>query len=201
MITHRRSFQLNTTPYHYGAFAMSKSSVFRIGGIAAILGLVLFLGYYVWPPALALGALAFAVFDFALYRLFSPESPVPSLVAAVVGIGGAIFLAVLVLVAGVQNNTLQNLALWATVFAPPLLFGALAYRHAGAGMPRALALAGIAGGAFGLINLILALVGGGDWSNPSNPALGPVIMASYYVGMLLTLIWIMWTAILLLRRA
>lgn len=51
------------------------SSLFRIGGIAVLLSIVLMIGYAVWPPLLAVGALVLAVFIFALYRLFSPGSP------------------------------------------------------------------------------------------------------------------------------
>lgn len=49
-------------------------------------------------------------------------------------------------------------------------------------------------------SLIVTLIGGGNWAQPNNPALSPVIMATYYVGMLLTLIWLVWTGLALLRR-
>lgn len=179
---------------------MSANNLYRIGGIAVFVGIILFLGYLISPVFLALGALSFAIFTYALYRLFKTDAPGLSLVGAVLGIGGAVLLAVLILASGAQNNVLQNFAIWAALFTPPLFFGILAYQHPGAGMPRILALIGILGGIGGLLNLILTLIGGGDWSNPNNPALAPLIMGTYYVGMLTTLVWLVWTGILLLRR-
>jgi hypothetical protein len=178
---------------------VSGNTVYRVGGIAAILGIVLSIGSYAVPALLAIGSLAVAVFIFALYRLFSPYSSALSLAATVLGIIGAVALAIMSLPSGAPNNSLSNLAIWATWFLPPLAFGFLASRHPAAGMPRLLAIVGIVGGVFGLINVIATLIGGGDWSNPNNPALSPVIMASYYVGMLFVLVWLVWTGIVLLR--
>jgi hypothetical protein len=147
-----------------------------------------------------IGALVGTLFVFALYRLFNSESPAVSLAGAVLGIGGALLLAVLVVLNGAQNNSIQNLVLWAAFMSPPLFFGWLAYRHPDAGIPRALALIGLVGGVFGLLNLIVTLIAGGDWSNPNNPALSPVILGTYYLGMLPTLVWMLWSGIVLLKR-
>ncbi|MBM3127714.1 MAG: hypothetical protein FJ009_03665 [Chloroflexi bacterium] len=163
-------------------------------------GLALSFLYYVIPAAFALGALAIAIFVFALYRLFHAESPALSLVGAVVGIGGGVILAALVLLVGSQNNAIQNLAIWASFFAPSLFFGWLAYQHSKVGMARPLALSGLVGGLGGLVNIIVTLIGGGSWEKPNNPALSPVIMGSYYIGMLLTMVWMVWSSIVLLRR-
>lgn len=179
---------------------MSSNNLFRIGGIAAIVSVVLMLGYYVLPPLFAIGALAMAVFVFALYRLCSATAPTLSLVGAVLGIGGSVILAAMWLIAGDRNAAPQNIAIWAGFFAPPLLFGLAAYQQPKIGMPRILAIIGIIGGVAGLINLILTLIGGGNWAPPNNPALSPLIMGSYYIGMLPTLVWIVWTGIVLLRR-
>ena len=158
------------------------------------------LGYIVLPPLFAIGALAMAVFIFALYRLFSAAAPTWSLVGAVLGTGGSVILAAMWLIAGDQNAAPQNIATWAGFFAPPLLFGLAAYQQPKSGMPRSLALIGIGGGVAGLINLILTLIGGGNWAEPNLPALGMPILISYYVGMLLTLVWMVWSGITLLRR-
>ncbi len=179
---------------------MSSSTLFRIGGIAAILGIVLSFAYVVLPAAFVVGTLVIAVFVFALYRLFSTESPMLSLAGAILGIGGAVVLAVLVFTSGVQNNALQNLMIWASFFAPPLLFGFIAYQHNNQGMSRTLGIIGILGGLGGLVNIIVTLIAGGNWEKPNNPALSPVIMGSYYIGMLLTLVWMVWSGIVLLRR-
>jgi len=178
---------------------MASSSLFRIGGIAGILSIVLIIGYAVWPPLLAVGALVLAVFIFALYRLFSPGSPMLSLVGAAVGIGGAVILAVMLLIRGDQNAAPQNLALWASMFFPPLVFGLAAWQQPKVGMPRPLAIIGLVGGVFGLVNLLLTLAGGGNWSQPNNPALAMPIMLAYYVATLATLVWMVWTGIILVR--
>jgi hypothetical protein len=179
---------------------MSQSTWLRVGGAAAILDVVLMAGYYVLPPISTMGALAVAVFVLVLYRLFRESAPRLSLAGAVLGIGGSVILAAMWLTAGDRNAAPQNIATWAAFFAPPLLFGIAAYRYPNPGMSRILALTGIAGGVFGLINLIVVLIGGGNWSEPNNPALSPLIMATYYAGMLLTLVWMVWTGVVLLRR-
>lgn len=178
---------------------MNNSSLSRIGGIAALLGIVLSLGSMAMPALLAIGSLAVAVFIFALYRLFSPLAATVSLVTAIVGIVGAIVLAIMSLSAVAPNNSLSNLATWASWMLPPLAFGFLAYQHPEAGFSRLLGIIGILGGVAGLLNLIVVLIGGGNWAEPNNPALGPVIMVTYYVAMLLTLVWLVWTGVVLLR--
>lgn len=178
---------------------MSNSSLSRTGGIAAILGILLTIAYVVNPIFLAFGMLGFAVFYFAIFRLWSAESPALSLAGVILGIGGAVLFAALILLRGNQNNSLQNTALWAAVSAAPLFFGALAYQHPKGGMTRTLGLIGILGGVGGLVNLLLILLGGGDWSNPSDPALTPWIMGTYYLSMVLFLIWFVWSVIVLLK--
>lgn len=180
---------------------MSNRNLFRIGGIAVLLSVLLSFGAYAAPIFLAIGSLLFAVFIFVLYRLFSDSAPTLSLVTAVVGIVGAVVLAVMVFASPtvLPNNALSNIATWASWFLPPLAFGLLAYRHSNLGMSRTLGIIGIMGGLGGLGNLIVTLAAGGDWSNPTNPALGSVIMGTYYVGMLITLVWLVWSGIVLLR--
>lgn len=182
---------------------MSNSTLYRIGGIAVFLSVLLSFGAYAAPIFLAIGSLLFAVFIFALYRLFSGSAPTLSLVTAVVGIVGAVVLAVMVFAspAILPNNALSNIATWASWFLPPMAFGFLAYQHSNLGMSRTLGIIGILGGLGGLVNLIVTLAAGGDWSNPTNPALSPVIMGSYYVGMLITLVWLVWSGVVLLRGA
>ena len=179
---------------------MPSNNLYRIGGIAAIVSVVLMIGYVILPPLFAVGALAMAVFIFALYRLFSAGAPTWSLVGAVLGIGGSVILAAMWLINGDQNAAPQNLATWASFFVPPLVFGLTAYQQPKIGMPRILAIIGIIGGVAGLINLIIVLIGGGNWAQPNNPALGPLIMVSYYLGTLFALVWMVWTGLALLRR-
>jgi hypothetical protein len=180
---------------------MSGNNLFRVGGVAAILSVLLSFGAYVLPVFLAIGALVMAVFIFALYRLFNAKAPTLSLIAAVLGIAGAVVMAIHVLMSGMQTSALLGIAIWAAFFLPPLIFGILAYQHSQAGMPRVLAIIGIVGGIGGLVNLVVTMIGGGDWAHPNNPALTPVIMGSYYLGMLPTLVWLMWSGIALVRMA
>jgi hypothetical protein len=67
------------------------------------------LGYYVLPVLYAIGALAVAVFVFALYRLFRALAPAVSLIGAVLAIGGSVILAVTWVIAGDQNAAPQNI--------------------------------------------------------------------------------------------
>lgn len=178
---------------------MNTSSIFRIGGAAAILSVALSFGSFVAPILLPFSAVVLAVFVFALYRLFSPLAPALSSIGAVVGITGAIVFAAMQVIVGSVNAAPQNIAIWAAWFVPPLIFGYLAYRCRDAGMPRVLGLLGVAGGVFGLINLVLTLIGGGNWENPNDPALAPVIMGAYWLAQLPALAWMVWSGIALLR--
>ncbi|MCI0519812.1 MAG: hypothetical protein L0Z70_06085 [Chloroflexi bacterium] len=187
-------------PAQVAAPVQSADNFSRIGGAAVILAILLSIAYVISPIFLAIGVLALAVFTFALYRIFSADSPALSLGGLVLGAGGAVLLAAFLAFTGSQNNAMQNTAIWAAFFTPPLFFGLLAYQHPRAGMPRALGVIGLAGGVGGLLNMLLTLAGGGDWSNPNNPALSPLIMGMYYLGMLFTLVWMVWTSISLLRR-
>lgn len=181
---------------------MDNISISRIGGIAAILSIVLSVGAMAAPILLAPGSLLLIVFVIALHRLFNTRAGMLSLAAAVVAIAGAAVLMALTVAsgsAGVPNNALSNLATWVAWFLPPLAFGYLGYRHPDAGFSRVLSIIGIVGGLFGLLNLIVVLIGGGSWAEPNDPALGPIIMITYYGGMLFTLAWMVWAGIVLLR--
>jgi hypothetical protein len=179
---------------------MSSNKVDRVAGVAAILAVLISLAAYVQPVALVIGALAMAVFIFGLYRNYRAESPTWSLVGGVLGIVGAVALAVLTLISPTQYGAAVSIATWAAFFLPPLVFGFLALRHPRADIPRILAIIGIVGGVFGLLNLVLTLIAGGDWSNPNNPALTPLLLGTYYLAMLPTLAWMVWTGIALLLR-
>jgi hypothetical protein len=180
--------------------SINSTNIYRIGGIACLVGIVFFLGYYISPVLLGIGMLAFCVFIYALFRLFSAASPVVSLVAAVLGIAGSLLVAYLAFFTEYQNNTLANTAIWLAMFVPPLIFGFLGLQSPALGMPRILSIIAIISGVAALINWLLTLMGGGDWSNPNNPALGPWIMGSYYIAALLGLVWLVWTSIVLLRK-
>jgi hypothetical protein len=178
---------------------MTSANIFRIGGIAAILSIVLSFGAFVLPALLPFAALLLAVFVFALYRWFSLFAPAMSLTAAVVGIAGAVIFASMLFINGSVNAAPQNIAIWAAWFVPPLAFGYLSMRHHEAGMSRVLGIIGIVAGVFGLLNLLLTLAGGGNWEQPNDPALAPWILGAYWLAQLPSLVWMLWSGIALMR--
>lgn len=178
---------------------MSSQSLYRLGGLAAILGLILCFGSYALLGLLAGAVLMLAVFVVALYRLFRDKAPGLSLAALIVAIGGAVVAGMTVLVTGSQTGMLVAAGAWAIYFLPPLVFGFLAYQHRSAGLPRGLAVCGLVGGVFGLINNSLVIIGGGDYANPSLPALAPLIGVTYLLATVPTLVWLVWAGLALLR--
>jgi hypothetical protein len=194
---------------------MSNQSIYRTGGIAAILGIVLLIlsvvttGTMVTTPGeitflsrllLVLAVVTFVVAAYALYLLFRPYAKGLSLTAVVLSGLGWVFVAISMLFMNMQPLMLYNLGFVACLFAPPLLFGYLALRYRQAGLPRSLAIVGLVAGVAGVINYILVTLGGSDWANPSNPALLPFINIAYFVGVLFLLVWLVWSAVFLLRR-
>lgn len=177
---------------------MSNNNLFRIGGIAIILGILLMFAGYAMPSLMWIGALFFAVFYYALFRFFGDKSPSLNLSGVVLGVGGSILWA-LTLFMNTTTGLLYNFASLAAFFLAPLFFGLLVYRNAN--LPRALAIFGIVAGVFGFLNFVIVTIAGGDYMNPNNPALTPMILATYYVGMLAGIVWLIWSAIVLLRKA
>ena len=177
---------------------MSNNNLFRIGGIAIILGILLMIAGFAVPALLGVGALFFAVFYYALYRYFGDQSPSLNLLAAILGVGGSIFYAVIAFL-NITTGLLFNLATLVAFFLAPLVFGLLAYPTAS--LPRMLAIFATVAGVFGFLNFVIVTIGGGDYTNPNNPALNPMILGTYYVGMLAGVIWMVWSAIILFRKA
>ena len=91
-----------------------------------------------------------------------------------------------------------NLALLAGPFLPALLAGLAA--NSQAGFPRALAIIGIVAGVAGLLNFLVVTIGGGDYTDPNNPALAPFIWATYLPAAL-GAVWLVWEGVLLFRKA
>jgi hypothetical protein len=179
---------------------MDNKMVFRLGGIAAFLVVILSLAYYVLPVLFAVAALCLAVFVFALFRAFSSINSSLNMAAAILGIGGGIGLAIATVLMNYQTGLVASVLTWLAFFSPPLLYGFLAYQNPQAGFSRILAILGILGGLFGLLNLVVVMIGGGDWANPSNPSMGTAINLTYYPGLLLALVWLVWSGLILLRK-
>jgi hypothetical protein len=175
--------------------AVSTNNLYRAGGAAAIVGILLMFGAYALPILVGVSLLVMAVFYFTLYRLLGAESPILSLAAVVLAAGGAILLFFI----GTEPGLLSGTALLASFFLPALLAGIAA--NGKANFPRALAIVGIVGGVFGALNFVVVAIGGGDYTNPNNPALTPFIWATYILGSLATLVWLVWGGITLFRKA
>ena len=171
---------------------MSNNNLYRVGGAAAILGLLIMFGAAALPALVGIGFLVIAAYYFALYRA---ESSALNLIATLSTVGGAI----LALFTAATPNHLYNVAVLTGLALPPLLAG-LAF-NGKADFPRALAITGTVGGVFGLLNFVAVAIGGGDYTNMNNTALAPLIYVTYIPSMLAILVWLVWGGIRLFRKA
>lgn len=172
--------------------AASPNNLYRLGGVAAILGILIMFGAASLPLLVGIGTLLTAVYYFALYRA---ESSALNLIATLSAVGGA----VLALFTAATPNHLYNVAFAAGLILPPL-FAGLAF-NGKADFPRVLAITGIVGGVFGVLNFVVVAIGGGDYTSPNNPALTPFIYGTYLPSMLAILVWTVWGGIRLFRKA
>jgi hypothetical protein len=170
---------------------MNNPSLFRIGGIAAILGIVLIFASEAIPVLLGIGLLLTAVFYFAVHK--SHGSSTLGLAAA----GSAVVGAIGLLINGTDPSTIVNVLMVLGYMLPAVLAG-LAVRGK-PGFPRTLPIIAVVGGALGIVNAIVNIAGGGDWTNLSNPTLQLLSNLTYYAAALLVVVWLVWTGILLLR--
>jgi hypothetical protein len=171
---------------------VSTNNLYRIGGLAAILGILITFGAAALPLLVGIGTLVTALYYFALYRA---DSSALNLIATLSAVGGAI----LALFTAAAPNHLYNLAFVIGLTLPPL-FAGLAFSGK-AGFPRALAIAGILAGVCGVLNFVVVAIGGGDYTNPNNPALTPLIYGFYIPSMLALLVWLLWGGIRMFRKA
>lgn len=172
---------------------MNTSSLYRIGGIAAILGSVLLFTGYAIPALLGIGVLLWALFYYALDK---------SLGASALGLaaaGSTLVGGIGLLFTGTTPTVIFNIFMVLAFMLPALLAGLAA--RGKAGFPRFLPIIGIAGGALGIVNAIVNIAGGGDWTNLSNPTLTLLSNLTYYPATLLVLVWLVWGGIRLFRKA
>jgi hypothetical protein len=172
---------------------MNNTSLCRIGGISAILGLLLVVSGFAIPALLGIGMLLLALFYYALNR--SHGSSMLGLAA----VGSAAVGAFGLLVTGVTPSAVFNVFMVLAFMLPALLAGLAARGEAD--FPRILPIIGIVGGALGIANGIINIAGGGDWTNLSNPTLGLLSNLTYYPAALLVLVWLVWGGIHLIRKA
>ncbi len=171
---------------------MSNNDLNRIGGIAAIVGILIMFGGAALLLLVPVGLLVTAVYYFALYR---SNSSALNLVATLLAAGGSIAM----FFTGVGGASGYGLALLAALNLPPLLAGFAGYTKAD--LPRFLSIAGIIAGVFGVLNAVVVSIGGGDYANPNNPALTPFIYGTYLPAMLAVLTWLVWGGIRMFRKA
>ncbi len=101
------------------------------------------------------------------------------------------------LINGTDPSTIVNVLMVLGYMLPAVLAG-LAVRGK-PGFPRTLPIIAVVGGALGIVNAIVNIAGGGDWTNLSNPTLQLLSNLTYYAAALLVVVWLVWTGILLLR--
>ncbi|MBM4460419.1 MAG: hypothetical protein FJ011_22105 [Chloroflexi bacterium] len=172
---------------------MNNASVNRIGGIAAILGILLLFGGYAIPALLGIGVLLLALFYYTLDKsLGSSPLGLAAVGSTVVGGIGLFF-------TGTDPSTPTN-SFMVLAFMLPALLAGLAARGK-AGFPRFLPIFGIVGGALGVVNAIVNISGGGDWTNLSSPTLTLLSNLTYYPAFLLVLVWLVWGGIRMFRKA
>ena len=170
---------------------MNTSSLYRIGGIAAILGIVLLFAGDVIPVLLGIGMLLFGLFYYALDK-FLGSSPL-----GLAAVGSTAAGAIGLIFTGTTPTVIFNIFMVLAFMLPALLAGLAA--RGKAGFPRFLPIIGIVGGALGIVNAIVNISGGGDWTNLSSPTLTLLSNLTYYPASLLVAVWLVWGGIHLLR--
>ncbi len=191
---------MNTNPY-------------RLGGIAAFLSIALIAADTVITGVISpanvpissrllnsAAALILIPMLYALYVIYRDQAPTLSRVAWFEYLGAVALFVTCLLALNLRPLALYNFAFTAVNMLPSLLFGILIARQLQSGMPRALGILGIIAGVFGIVRYALLTLGGGDWTNLSNPTLQPVIFLSYIGWIFLSVVWLIWAGILLLRR-
>jgi hypothetical protein len=171
---------------------MNNQTLYRIGGAAAILGmLLLFAGYAVFLLS-GIGVLLLAVYYFALYREHASGLKLAAVASTLIG-------GVMLLFIGFTPSVTYNIAMLLAFMLPPLLAGLAAREQAD--FPGMLAWAGIIGGALGILNAIINISGGGDWTNLGNPTLTTLSNLTYYPAFALVLVWLVWGGVRMFRKA
>lgn len=172
---------------------MNKTSLWRIGGIAAILGSLLLFGGYAIPVLLGIGVLLWALFYYVL------DKSLGSSTLGLAAIGSTVIGGIGLLFTGMKPSTLFNIFMVLAFMLPALLAGLAA--RGKAGFPRFLPIIGMIGGALGIVNAIVNIAGGGDYTNLSSPTLTLLSNLTYYPATLLVLVWLVWNSVLLFRKA
>jgi hypothetical protein len=191
---------------------MSNKNMFRIGGMAAFLGLGFTLADFlttgvVSPDEVPMmskllnsaSALTILPLAYALYQLYREKESTLGMIALVEAVLAIVLFVICMLFLNLQPLGLYNFAFMAVYYLPPLFFGLLGYKQPQTGMPRALSVIGMVTGVAALIRFVVLTSGGGDWANLPE-ALVPLAFILYLTATALALIWLVWTGILLLRR-
>lgn len=192
---------------------MSSNKMFRIGGVSAFLSIALILADTVFtgvasPASVPVSsriinsaaAIVLLPFSYALYIIYRDIAKSLSQIAWFEVLGATILYIVSLLILGLQPLALYNIAFTTANMVPSLLYGILMAQQPQAGMPRTLGILGIIAGGLGVVRYVFLTLGGGDWTNLSNPALQPVIFISYMAWIALGVVWLIWTGVLLLRQ-
>jgi len=176
---------------------MSSKNLYRIGGITAILSVLLTLVYIFTSDAdgnlTELGSLFYRLSNFSiilvawvLYHLYSSVSKRLSLAALILSIAGT----ALPFLRWKQGSPMEFVAIFVYLghIVPLFLFGILAYRHVQLGMPRSLGVVGILYTIISVVFYILYRI------MPEDFDLGII----GYIPQALNLVWLAWTGFSLL---
>ena len=190
-----------------------KTNLFRLGGIAAFLSIALIVADTVITGVISpanvplssrllnsAAALILIPMLYALYVIHRDQAPTLGRVAWFEYLGAVALYVICLLALNLRPLALYNFAFTAVNMIPSLLFGILMARQPQSGMPRALGILGIVAGILGIVRYILVTLGGGDWTDLSNPALQPIIFFSYIGWIFLSVVWLIWAGVLMLRH-
>ncbi len=170
---------------------MNNASLYRISGIAVLLGIVLMFASEAIPVLLGISMLLFGLFYYTLDK-FLGSSPLGLAAAGSTVIGGIGLLFI-----GTTPTVIFNIFMVLAFMLPALLAGLAA--RGKAGFPSVLPIIGIIGGVLGIVNAIVNISGGGDYTNLPSPTLTLLSNLTYYSATLLVLVWLVWGGVLLLR--
>ncbi len=134
--------------------------------------LVLYSRYKAVAATSSLAAVILCIIGFVVFGLLGPLVPTWENIAGLIGVLGLVL--------------------------PIMLFGISFYRNPPLGMPLSLGMVGILTGIVGIVNVTAILAGGGDWKNAGHAGLEDLIFISYSVLIILSLVWCIWTGLLLL---
>jgi hypothetical protein len=135
----------------------------------------------------------------ALYDIYKAMAPTSSLAAVLIGIVGVLIFGVVGPLVPAWENSAGLIGVLGLVL-PLLLFGISMYKNPQLGIPRVLGIIGIVAGIAGIVNVATILGSGGDWQNVNSELIENIILITYAIPILLSVVWPIWVGLILIRR-